>query len=229
MISNRRKVGVSLGIVSLVWLAVWLASDSGPGGGATPVHDAAQAHAMDSPQYKGAATADPSKEAAAAGPDGSAPSPQVDFSGQWVLDVKASDSIDAMLTAIGLSIIERALVNNTTVTHIIHQTADEFTIEVKTAFFSRTDHLPLNGDPAQTTDPSGRPVESVTAWNDDARRLITKIWVPRDKQRFTMTRSLDEGHDTMEVLIEFFPKEGKSMTSRRVYRRVNSVAADKSS
>jgi hypothetical protein len=220
MKSNRRAVGWSLGFVALVFLTTWLTWDRWPGAALTPMQipSRSEAHASEEREDR-EATAD----------QAGSESPAVDFSGQWQLNVEASEPLDEIMKAIGVSIIERTLVNNTVVTHIIRQTADELTIEVKTAFFSRTDHLPLNGEPAQTADPTGRPVESTSVWSDDGTQLITKVWVPRDRQRFTMTRSLDAGQDAMEVLIEFFPKEGKSLTSRRVYRRVEVPAAGKSS
>jgi len=229
MKSNRRTVGWSLGFVALVFLTTWLTWDRWPGGALTPMQipSRSEAHASEEREDRAAAAdqADPTADTDQAG----SASPAVDFSGQWQLNVEASEPLDEIMKAIGVSIIERTLVNNTVVTHIIHQTADELTIEVKTAFFGRTDHLPLNGEPAQTADPRGRPVESTSAWSDDGTQLITKVWVPRDRQRFTMTRSLDAGQDAMEVLIEFFSKEGKSLTSRRVYRRVEVPAAGKSS
>jgi hypothetical protein len=230
MKSNRRAIRLSLGLVTIVALATWLAWDRWPCGASMPRQDAARSSERLVTIGKLAASSDDEPEENAAGEQSrSTVTPQVDFTGQWQLDTKASDSLDAILTAIGLSIIERALVNNTVVTHVIAQSDDEFTIEVKTAFFSRTDHLPLNGELAQTTDPGGRLVESVSVWSDDGKQLITKILVKREQQRFTMTRSMDELHDMMEVLIEFFPKQGKPMTSRRVYQRVTPVAGGKSS
>jgi hypothetical protein len=229
MNSNRRTVGWSLGFVAIVFLTTWFTWDRWPGGALPPMQipSRSEAHAAEEHEQS-PATGDSPEQATDADQVGSA-TPQVDFSGQWQLNVEASDSLDEIMKAIGVSFIQRGLVNNTVITHTIQQTADELTIEVKTTFFSRTDRLPLHGEPAQTTDPSGRPVESTSAWSDDGRQLITKIWVPRDQQRFTMTRSLDEGQDAMEVWIEFFPKAGKSLTSRRVYRRVEVAATGKSS
>ena len=225
MKSNRRAVGLSLLSVALVSWAAWIAWDRCA---STLCQAPPRSNANGSRENEAAAaTADTPEQRAAADADGPQASPPVDFSGQWQLDVKASDSMDPILEAVGLSFLERALFNNSVVTHIITQTAERFTIEVKTAFFSRTDNLPLNGEPTPTVDPAGRPVESTSVWSDDARQLITRIRVTPDQQEFTMTRSLDEGQDTMEVLIEFFPKEGKSLTSRRVYRRINTRAAHK--
>ncbi|HEX4145646.1 MAG TPA: hypothetical protein VHY91_19225 [Pirellulales bacterium] len=220
---NRRAIGWSVGLVAVAAIAAGLAWERCPGGCSTRTETGVQVDAG------AAVAADMSEPSAADDATGAEISPQVDFSGSWQLNVEASDSLDPILEAIGLSFIERALVNNTVVTHVIRQTADELTIDVQTSFFSRTDHLPLNGQPADTLDPSGRPVESVSAWSDDGRRLISKIWVKPDKQRFTLTRSMDEEHDAMEVLIEFFPQKGKPMASRRVYRRIVAPAADKSS
>ncbi len=211
MESKRRVVGLSLGGAAAVVAVAWLTWDRWPGATSTTYRDPAQAEAPGSSDDSPIVAADSDTKGSAT----------VDFSGKWQLDVDASDSLDAILTAIGLSYVERALVNNTVVTHVITQTPHELTIEVQTTFFGRTDHLPLNGQPADAVDPAGRPVESVTTWSDDGRQLTTKILVRPDNQHFTLTRSLDEGQDLMKVLVEFLSAKGQNLSSRRVYRRVN--------
>ena len=214
----NRAARWSLAVVTLGSLAAWFSWNHWSDGTPPSCHVSAEPDATE-------AADDP---AAAAESEKPVIKPSVDFTGSWQLDSEASDSLDEILKAIGLSIFERTLVNNTVVTHVIQQTDDEFVIEIKTSFFGRTDRLPTNGQLAETTDPGGRAVESTSRWSDDGERLISKINVVKDKQRFTLTRSMDKANDRMDVLIEFFAADGKTMSARRIYRRVAAESASKS-
>jgi hypothetical protein len=217
MKSKRRAVGISLAAVAMAPLALWLTWDHVSGNASNSYSPpppsrpqaAAPAETVDTAEPASGEKVDPQ------------PSPRVDFSGKWEFDAEASDSLDPILEAIGISFIERALVNNAVVTHTITQTADDMTVEVKSGFFSRTDHLTFDGEPTATTDPTGRPVEATSHWSDDGKSLITKIFVKADKQDFTLTRSMDEAHDRMQVLVELLNNDSKTLSCRRVYKRIN--------
>ena len=227
MKSKRRVVGLCFGCIALVALGVWLTRDRGPGGASTALKSSGRFETEDA-REDSAATDDMADSDSAADDADSDGSTRVDFTGTWVVDTEVSDPINAILTAIGLSFIERALVNNTTITYVISQSPDELTLEIPAPGFSRTDHLLFSGEPSETTDPGGRPVQSISSWSDDGKQLITKIWVKPQDQHFTMTRSLNKRQRTMEVFVEFFPKDGETMTSRRVYRRTDAGDATKS-
>src|ERR1700727_3084020 len=105
MNSNRRTVGWSLGFVAIVcltivFLATGLTWDRWPSGALTPMQIPyrSEAHALED-REQSAATADQADPTADAGPVASA-SPQVDFSGQWQLNVEASEPLDEIMKAI---------------------------------------------------------------------------------------------------------------------------------
>ncbi len=119
------------------------------------------------------------------------PTPQVDFSGQWQLDLKASDSLDEILKAIGTSAIERMILDNAPITQVVKQTDAVITINITSGPYHRTDVLWLDGRQTKAEDPSGRPVISVSTWNDEGTAVVTKVWqeTQLDFPPWVMTRT----------------------------------------
>ena len=156
------------------------------------------------------------------------PTPQVDFSGQWQLDLKASDSLDEILKAIGTSVVERMILDNAPITQVVTQTDSVITIDITSGPYHRTDVLWLDGRQTKSEDPSGRPVISVSTWNDEGTAVVTKVWQESqlDFPPWVMTRTLTDDGRTTYVVNEYAPVDGAPLASRRVYRRIG-PAADK--
>ena len=71
-----------------------------------------------------------------------------DFSGEWCMDLKASDSLGPLLRELGMSRMLAAVVTRLAVTQRIVQTGSTVTIEVKTPLSTETLELNLDGSEA---------------------------------------------------------------------------------
>jgi hypothetical protein len=156
----------------------------------------------------------------------SGPTPKVDFSGRWELDLAASDSLDEVLKACGVSAIERMFVNTAAVTQVITQTDQEVTIDVISGFYKRTDILLLDGRKTPGVDPAGRAVESASSWNADGTAIVTSVWLQPGQPPLEMTRTLEDSQ-TMYVVDEYAPADGPRLTCRRIYRRIGETSPAK--
>ena len=127
--------------------------------------------------------------------------------------MKASDSLDEILKACGVSAIERMILDNAPITQDVRQTRDEITIDIASGPYHRTDVMWLDGRRTKSEDPAGRPVVSESFWNDEGTAVITKIWQENllDFPPWTMTRTLSEDGNTAYVLNEYAPVEGAAV------------------
>ncbi len=146
--------------------------------------------------------------------------PRVDFSGQWQLDRQASEPLDPLLKAHGVSDVTRALIDKVPVAQIITQTDDELTIEVKSGFLSGKEKIVTTGQRYQRRDFSGEQLEMVSFWSADGMSLITQGSDASQKEHLQAVRCRGEDEDSMEVRIEYTTADGKTLTNRRVFRRV---------
>jgi hypothetical protein len=76
----------------------------------------------------------------------------VDLSGTWALDLKASDSPDPMTKRMGVSGIQRGLMDSAKLVSTYTQTAAELTIVSHATGFSRTEQFRLEGRPESQTE-----------------------------------------------------------------------------
>ena len=65
----------------------------------------------------------------------------VNFSGAWVLDLKASDSPEPMLKRMGVSALERKLAASTRLESTYSQSGNLLTVTTRGLAFSRTEHF----------------------------------------------------------------------------------------
>lgn len=149
--------------------------------------------------------------------------PRVDFSGPWELDLEASDSLDPILTAYGLSALERSLICNAPVTQTITQTPGQLEIAASSGWFKHTETMPTLGQPHQALAVTGKPVEAVTNWNDGGDALVTVAWPGGNARQVTITRSL-EG-ESMVVETRYFQQSGETLACRRIFRRLPGEAS----
>jgi hypothetical protein len=153
-------------------------------------------------------------------PIGPLVTPRVDFSGRWELDLKASDSLDEILKACGVSLAERWILDKAPILQDVKQTPSEVTIDITSGPYHRNDVMLLNGQRVNAEDPAGRPVESSTVWNEDGTALITSIWARSDQPPWVMTRTLSDDGNTTIVLNEVSTPEGRPIACKRIYRRI---------
>jgi hypothetical protein len=132
-----------------------------------------------------------------------------DFSGEWCMDLKASDSLGPLLRELGVSRMLAAVVTRLAVTQRIVQTGSTVTIEVKTPLSAETLELNLDGSEALLPGVTGGRTRASTRWLD-RERLETRQCVDQsgrlddpDARLFVTTRSLfDAGAGLLEDCAE---------------------------
>ena len=147
----------------------------------------------------------------------------VNFTGTWVLDLKASDSPDPMMKRMGVSALERKLAASTKLEATYSQSADLLTITTRGPGFSRTEHLRLDDRPEAKTEKRTGPYTIRTSWSHHGKELIsTSSFRTKDGKNaeLVVTRKLTDAGNTL-VLSEKLKIEGKphEPVLHRVWRR----------
>jgi hypothetical protein len=147
----------------------------------------------------------------------------VDFSGTWVLDLKASDSPDPMTRRLGVSGLQRGLMNSAKLVSTYTQTQDELTIVSRAPGFSRTEQFRLDGQPESKTEAQTGPYTIRTSWSEDGMQLVsTSTFKTKDGKNATLrvTRRLTNGGQTL-VLTQTLQVEGESppVVIHRLWRK----------
>jgi hypothetical protein len=144
------------------------------------------------------------------------------FSGTWMLDPKASDSVDEILKAQGANFIERQGAKGAKITQQIQQDASQMTITVKSPVKTTTEVLKLDGTPmVSQTDRLGN-VKTKTTWGTDNTTLISVVEPTEADAKFKtlkLSRTLQDQGKTMNQLIEMTLKDGKVLKANRVFRK----------
>jgi hypothetical protein len=147
----------------------------------------------------------------------------VDFSGTWVLDLKASDSPEAMLKRMGASALERKFAASTKLESTYRQSKNLLTINTRGPLFSRTEQLRLDGKPETKTEKRTGPYTIRNAWSHDGKELIsTSTFRTRDGKdaELTVTRKLADAGNKL-VLAQKLKIEGEppQPVVRRIWQR----------
>lgn len=143
-----------------------------------------------------------------------------DFSGTWQLDRAASDSMEPLLKAQGISMVERKIASSLDITQVIQQAEDTLDLEVKSTAKNVVQKLIVDGESRRIE--SDRTGPSMVSHRWKGTVLIThSIGADPDGVpiRTTITRSLDDGGATMTQTIVQTTDNGTPITVRRVFRR----------
>ena len=147
----------------------------------------------------------------------------VDFSGTWVLDLKASDSPEAMLKRMGASALERKFAASTKLESTYHQSRNLLTITTRGPLFSRSEHLRLDGHPVTKTENRTGPYTIRNVWSNHGKELISiSAFRTKDDKNaeLAVTRKLADGGNEL-VLTQRLKVEGEppQPVVRRIWRR----------
>ena len=96
-----------------------------------------------------------------------------DFSGTWVLDLRASTSPEALLKRREISSIHRRLAAHMKLKAVYRQTPDLLVITSRGSGFSRTEQLHFDGRPESRTEAMTGSYTIQTRWSADGAQLIT--------------------------------------------------------
>jgi hypothetical protein len=123
-----------------------------------------------------------------------------DFSGTWVLDLKASGSPEPILKRLGASWIERTLGSSVKLESTYIQTPSMLTVHLRGPGFRRTDKMRTDNQPETKEDTRTGAYTIRTWWSGDGKRLISAVSFrtkdSRDAQ-LTIVRELADGGKTL--------------------------------
>lgn len=148
----------------------------------------------------------------------SSPAFAADFSGTWVLDLKASDSMEPILKARGVSWMKRKAVNGLKVTQTITQSGNQVTVETSASSKTRRTTMEVDGETRTVKNDQGS-AEVRHAWDGEA--LVSTSTMELDKGEGTVTtrRSLSEDGQTLKQTITLKTADGTTHVVDRVFRK----------
>jgi hypothetical protein len=153
-----------------------------------------------------------------------------DFSGTWVLELRASSPLDAIFKRLGASWIERRFVDSVPLQATYTQTPRLLTIKLRGSGFLRTDIMRIDNKPERKEDSLFGRYTMRTFWSRDETQLVSAISLrtkdSRDGQ-MTIVRELTDGGKTLILSGTLtITGESNSWTLWRVWRKQISQVAD---
>lgn len=143
----------------------------------------------------------------------------VDFTGTWVLDLAASDSVDALLAETGASWLERQAAGTMPVTQVISQSPATITIMVDSSLIDRTETLSFTG-PQSSTSRTGDAVVTRTSWDGAVLVTTAVMTTPTGEVReLRIRRQLSDGGRTLRQELALQKPGAKPIKAERVFRR----------
>lgn len=142
------------------------------------------------------------------------------MSGTWTLDREASDSVDAILAARGISWPIRQAAQYSEVTQVFTFSADTLHIHVNSSLRDTEEDLRLDGTRQSRTTDRGEPVTLWTVWEGEALVTTSLITGPDGATtRFVITRRVEQEGAVMRQTMLWDPPEGPTLSADRIFRR----------
>ena len=147
------------------------------------------------------------------------------FSGAWVLDLKASTSLDQLMTQIGAGFLDRKYASHVRLRATLQQSADVLTIAARGPGFALDETLYLDG----RNDPSGlqilgaTSVNTKTVWSKHNKKIVETHHI-RTKQgkdgELTIKRNLtDQGQTIVAAYFLKLDAEPNQTSARQIWRK----------
>ena len=150
---------------------------------------------------------------------------KADFSGEWEMDLSASEALGPTLRALGINRVLAAVIARLGVRQSITQDNESLSIVVKTTISESEIALLFGGTTTQTPGLSGGMTDTVSRWLDEQRletRQALEEGSPPKDDAFVTVRSLLEGGSVLQedcvVLRQGMAVDGASV--KRLLRRV---------
>ncbi|MGD9974982.1 MAG: hypothetical protein AB7S77_18130 [Desulfatirhabdiaceae bacterium] len=147
-----------------------------------------------------------------------------DFTGQWQLDLEASDKLDDIATLQGMSWMEYKIFENMPVTQTIHQSENRITIIIDSLIKKRTEIIVPDGSVEEKKNEKGYLMQVRSFWAEDRSALLTWIeTVTADKKpvKIVIRRSLSPDGQTMIQDIGVTTETGEGPNAKRIFRKIN--------
>jgi len=138
------------------------------------------------------------------------------FTGKWVLDQKASDPIDELLEARGISWLKRKIAGSLTITQELSFSGEYFIVNFQTVIKERTDKMKLDGTPFEF---ESAEFGKVIAYSKFDSEVLETSMTANDGTNVIRRFLQDEGK-TLITDMHYVSKDGGHvLTCKRVFRR----------
>ena len=143
------------------------------------------------------------------------------FSGHWVIDEDASDSMDAILKLQDISWVLRKAAEGLDHEVTIKQEATQLTATFDNLLGNAVQVLVFDGKPHKTQNPAGGEVIWSTSWNDDQTTLISSGPTTTEGVSAILTekRSLSADGSQMILAVEVVTSDGQKGKANRIFKR----------
>ena len=147
------------------------------------------------------------------------------FTGAWVLDLGASTSLDALMTQIGASFLDRKYAAHVKLKATLQQTDDVLTIAARGPGFALDQTLYLDGrnDPANLQLLGATSVNVRTVWSKDYKQLVEthqiKTKQGKDGQLTIKRYLIDQGKNLVVVFNLKLNGEPNQTSARQIWRK----------
>jgi hypothetical protein len=148
-----------------------------------------------------------------------------DFSGTWTLDLRASTSLDSLMSQLGASFIDRKYASWTKLKAILRQSDNLLTIEARGPAFAFNQTLYLDGrsDTSNLELLGATSVNAKTTWSKDKKQLVETHRITtkkgKDGQLIIKRELTDDGNTILVAYSLKLDAEPDQTSARQVWHR----------
>ena len=141
-----------------------------------------------------------------------------DLSGHWVLDAGASQPIDPILAAQGVSWAKRKAAEYLDTDCTIVQSGERLVLTFRGPLGTVTQTLVADGQPHATVNPAGLPTTWTTSWQGEALVSVGTTQAEGQQAALTERRTLSADQQVLSLALTL-SAGGQQTTVQRVFRR----------
>ena len=157
-----------------------------------------------------------------------APQPEPDklnLTGAWTLDLKASTSLEALMTRMGASLLDRKYAAWTTLTAALHQTEKVLTIDARGPGFALDETLYLDGRNYSSNLQvlGATSVKTATVWSKDYKQIVEthqiKTTEGKEGQLIIKRYLTDDGRSLVAIYSLQLNAEPAEISARQIWHK----------
>jgi hypothetical protein len=147
------------------------------------------------------------------------------FNGTWTLDLKASTSLEPLMTQIGAGFLERKYADSVKLNATFHQTDHVLTLATRGPGFALDETLYLDGhtEPGNLNLLGATSLQSKTAWSNDHHQLVAthqiKTKQGKEGQLIINRYLIDEGKTLVVAFTLKLNSEPNQTSARQFWRK----------
>lgn len=141
-----------------------------------------------------------------------------DLAGTWVLDLEASDSVDPILKAQGVSWMKRKAAASLQVTLTIAGSGNDLTIDTESSLSSRSETLTVDGE-TRTKQSDKGPAQVTHEWKGADLLSTATLPMKGGEGQFVTLRSVSSDGTTLTQTITMTQPDGTKHVVKRIFRK----------